>query len=153
MKRTIAVMLALALLLFAAAALSENATDALQELYAQAELLMVQEQYAEAAAAFDKLGPYSDASQMAMYCKALMSAETFGQYDMAVQAFKGLEDFRDSKQMAVYYTARGHQSTGDRIYGDLENGDDDLLDLAVDSYRDAEKKRGPCGGSVLLLCG
>ena len=45
---------------------SELAATTLQELYTQSELLMVQGDYAGAAAKFESLSAYSDASQMTM---------------------------------------------------------------------------------------
>ena len=99
MKRMLALLLAFVLSL-PMVANSESATAALQEMYAQAELLMVQGDYAGAAAKFEALGAYSDASQMTMYCKAIAAAETLGLYSMAVDAFNDLGDFKDSKQMA-----------------------------------------------------
>ena len=114
--------------------IGESATGTLQEIYAQAELLMVQGDYVGAAAKFDAMGAYSDASQMAMYCKAIAAAETFGLYPMAVDAFNNLGDFKDSKQMAVYYTGRGYEAAG-KI--DIAAASDAELGMALQMYNEA----------------
>ena len=111
MKKMLALLLAFVLALPLVAS-SESATAALQEMYAQAELLMVQGDYAGAAAKFESLGAYSDASQMTMYCKAIAAAETLGLYSMAVDAFNDLGDFKDSKQMSKYYEGRAYEAAG-----------------------------------------
>lgn len=110
MKRFVALLLMVVMLLSCACA--ESAAGALQEMYAQAELLMVQGDYTGAAAKFDALGAYADASQMAMYCKAVAAAENLGMYSMAVDAFTDLGDFKDSRQMAQYYAGRAHEAAG-----------------------------------------
>lgn len=117
MKRVFVFLLS-AILLFSSV-LAESATATLQELYAQAELLMVQGDYAGASAKFESLGAYSDASQMAMYCKAIYVAESLGMYSITVDALNDLGDFKDSKQLAVYYQGRSLEAAGAGI--DLSN--------------------------------
>lgn len=131
MKKTLAMVLMICLLVTLSAS-AENATATLQDLYAQAELAMATGDYAGAAAKFEALGAYSDASQMAMYCKAVTAAETLGMYDVAVSAFTGLGDFKDSGQMAIYYTARGYQAAGDAI--DITAASDNDLYTAEEYY-------------------
>lgn len=126
-------------ILFLSSACAESATGALQEMYAQGELLMVQGDYAGAAAKFDALGTYSDASQMAMYCKAIAAAETFGLYSMAVDAFIDLGDFKDSKQMAKYYEGRAHEAAGTIDVSTASDGD---LAQALWQLEEAEKVYG-----------
>lgn len=126
-------------ILFLSSACAESATGALQEMYAQGELLMVQGDYAGAAAKFDALGTYSDASQMAMYCKAIAAAETFGLYSMAVDAFIDLGDFKDSKQMAKYYEGRAHEAAGTI---DVATASDSVLAQALWQLEEAEKVYG-----------
>lgn len=126
-------------ILFLSSACAESATGALQEMYAQGELLMVQGDYAGAAAKFDALGTYSDASQMAMYCKAIAAAETFGLYSMAVDAFIDLGDFKDSKQMAKYYEGRAHEAAGTIDVATASDGD---LAQALWQLEEAEKVYG-----------
>ena len=65
MKKILVLVLALILAL-PMVANSESATATLQDMYAQAELLMAQGDYTGAAAKFEALGAYSDASQMTM---------------------------------------------------------------------------------------
>ena len=128
MKRILSVIFIL-LIAMTVSAYSESATSTLQEMYAQAELSMATGDYSGAAAQFEALGAYSDASQMAMYCKAIAAAETLGMYDIAVSAFNDLGDFKDSKQMAVYYTARSYQAVGDSY---------DLSTASYDALKDAK---------------
>ena len=118
MRKILSVLLIMTLLF--SSAFAESATATLQELYAQAELLMVQGDYTGAAAKFETLGAYSDASQMSMYCKAIAAAESFGMYAVAVDAFSDLGDFKDSKQLAIYYSARSYESDG-RFIVNVEN--------------------------------
>ena len=136
-KRFVALLMTVMLLLSSACA--ESATATLQELYAQAELLMVQGDYMGAAAKFEALGAYSDASQMAMYCKAIAAAEMLGLYSMAVDAFNDLGDFKDSKQMAKYYEGRMYEAGGTI---DVATASDAALDEALWATGEAEKIYG-----------
>lgn len=138
MKKMLALLLAFILALPLVAS-SESATAALQEMYAQAELLMVQGDYAGAAAKFEALGAYSDASQMTMYCKAIAAAETLGLYSMAVDAFNDLGDFKDSKQMATYYQGRAYEAA---CIIDVTTASDSYLYEALWHFEKAEKIYG-----------
>ena len=120
------------MMLLTVSAYAQSATTTLQEMYAQAELLMATGDYSGAAGKFDALGAYADASQMAMYCKAVAAAETLGMYDVAVSAFNDLGNFKDSKQMSTYYTARRYQAVGDSF--DVSTASDSELELAKFSY-------------------
>lgn len=102
MKRLISLLFSLVFMLSIANA--ETATVSLQELYAQAELLMVQGNYGGAAAKFEQLSAYSDAAQMTLYCKAVYAAD-MGMYAMAVDALNSMGQFKDAPQLARYYTA------------------------------------------------
>lgn len=137
MKRFTA-LLAMIILLFSSAC-AESAAAALQELYAQGERLMVQGDYAGAAAKFEALGTYSDASQMVMYCKAIAAAEMLGLHSMAVDAFNDLGDFKDSKQMAKYYEGRAHEAAGTI---DVATASDSALAQALWQLEEAEKVYG-----------
>ena len=137
MKR-FAALLATVILLFSAAC-AESATAVLQEMYTQGELLMVQGDYAGAAARFESLGTYSDASQMTMYCKAIAAAEMLGLHSMAVDAFTDLGDFKDSKQMAKYYEGRAYEAAG-MIDGAAAS--DSALAIAIGHLEEAEKVYG-----------
>lgn len=140
MKRLFSLLLSIILLFvilittFTAA--SESATAQLQEMYAQGELLMTQGDYAGAATQFETLGAYSDASQMAMYCKGIMAAENLGMYDVAISAFQGLGDFKDSKQMVTYYQGRNYQAAAD-VWIESEKRDE--LVKARQAYDEAAK--------------
>lgn len=121
------------LLLFSSAAAESAAT--LDVLYKSAELLMVQGDYTGAAAKFDAMVSYSDASQMAMYCKAIAAAESLGLYSVAVDTFKGLGEFKDSPQMAIYYTARSYQAIAEGC--SVTTDTDEVLKGAYANYQSA----------------
>lgn len=108
MKRVIMILL-LGIILLNCGSFAEKAQDALSNLYSEAELLMAQGDYFGAAEKFDNMGAYSDASQMAMYCKAIGLAEESNTYEIAIETFNNLGDFKDSKQMSTYYTGRYYQ--------------------------------------------
>ncbi len=103
MKRFLSLFIAL-LLLLTGTALADTATASLQEMYSEAELLMVQGDYAGAAAKFEALAAYSDAAQMTLYCKAIYAANN-GMYVVSVDALSSLGQFKDAPQLAQYYTA------------------------------------------------
>lgn len=134
MKRIMAFALLL-ILLFTGAASGESAAAKLQEIYAEAELLMATGDYAGAAAKFEALGAYSDAQQMSMYCKAVWAAEQMSMFDVAIAAFTDLGDFRDSRQMADYYAARKKESIADSY--PLATASDSSLDFAKKQYDEA----------------
>ncbi len=131
MKQFLSVIM-IVMILLTSSVCAESATSQLREMYAEAELLMATGDYSGAAAKFDAMGAYSDASQMAMYCKAIVAAETLGMYNVAISAFEDLGDFKDCKQMATYYTARKYQAAGDSI--DISTTFDSDLELARFSY-------------------
>ena len=134
MKRIISLTVCVFLLL-SAVAFAENATTELQDIYAEAELLMAQGNYSGAASKFEALGVYSDASQMAMYCKAIAVAEMQGMYDIAVMTFQQLGDFRDSSQMVSYYTARSYEAAADAV--DIDTASVDDLWTVISRYQTA----------------
>ena len=136
MRKMIGLVLAVVLAFSMIPAFADNATSELQNMYAEAELLMARGDYSGAATQFEALGAYSDASQMAMYCKAIAVAESLGSYDMAIKTFEQLGDFRDSKQMVTYYTARGYEAVADAL--DLETASKDDLSNGIASYQTAE---------------
>ena len=109
-RTIISLLLCLIVLCAATGTFAETSTATLQGLYADAELLMATGDYAGAAAKFEALGMYSDASQMAMYCKAVSAAEDLGMYELAAATFQQLGSFRDSEQMMKYYTGRGYEA-------------------------------------------
>ncbi len=131
MRKVISTILVLMIIVFHGA-YADNASSTLQEMYAQAELLMATGDYSGAAMQFENLGAYSDASQMAMYCKAVAAAESYGLYSIAVEAFENLGDFKDSKQMSTYYIARSYQAAAETV--DVSSAsDNDLRSARSDS--------------------
>ena len=127
-------------LLATTAGLGESATEQLSNIYAEAELAMATGDYDGAASIFDSLGVYSDATQMAMYCKALAAGETHGLYDVAITTFDNLGDFRDSKQMSAYYTARSNEARGDSLTPETADiSKETAVTAAISAYTDAER--------------
>ena len=114
-------------------------TSSLDEMYTQAQVLLVQGDYSGAAAIFDALGAYSDSSMMSMYCKAISMAEDLEYYDMAINTFNDLDGFKDSSQMADYYRARKYEAAGTI---DIENASYAELSKALDDLGEAEKIYG-----------
>ena len=106
MKRLIA--LALAMMMIASSALAWGEKSG-AELYGEAETLLKQGKYDEAAEAFSALGNYQDASQLAMYCAAMASGEA-GEYAMAVNNLLSLGAFRDAALLARYYAALSYEA-------------------------------------------
>lgn len=100
MKKTI-VFLLITLLLFPLSAFADA-----KDTYAEAEELLAQRKYSEAAKLLDSISTYGDASHLAMYCKACALCEA-GNYDLGLVAFEALGDFKDSPMRLTYYTARG----------------------------------------------
>ena len=155
MKKIITIMLFF-LALLCGTAYAESAKSKLDEMYYEAEVLMTTGDYSGAADIFEALGTYSDASKMAMYCKAIDAAESYGLYSVAVKAFKDLGEFKDSKQMAIYYEARGFQASGEAVEiteatadSDLRQAKDDFIhsyqkysDLAL--FKDCLSRAGVC---------
>ena len=99
MKRIAAIMLCLVLLL-PQLAVAETLPQ-----YQEAQAMLAQGMYAEAAGLFGMLGAYEDAPRLTMYCRALQEAEQ-GNYDLAIQALTALGDYRDCELRVTYYTAR-----------------------------------------------
>ena len=140
MKRLFSLLLSIILLIITSAACifasSESATAQLQEMYAQGELLMAQGDYAGAATQFETLGAYSDAYQMAMYCKGIMVAEDQGMFGVAVSTFQNLGDFKASKLLMNYYQGRSYQASADAL---IEGEEREDLVSAKNGYDEASK--------------
>lgn len=81
------------------------------EQYEAAQTLLAKSQFAEAAAAFEALGEYEEASKLSMYCKAAALGES-GQYNEAIQAFESFGTYKSSTDMASYYQAREYELEG-----------------------------------------
>lgn len=124
---------------------AESASAELQEMYASAELLMAKGDYNGAASKFEALGSYSDASQMAMYCKSIGLAELCGfassaLFDTAIESLQKLGEFRDSTYLTYYYTGHKYESIADSIelsHTEIETYNDQGLTL---SYADMIEK-------------
>ena len=133
-NRIVLLLIALAFLFIAPGSLSESATATLQEMYAEAELKMATGDYAGAADIFEKMGSYSDCSQMAMYCKAISAAEDLGLYEIAIDAFEKLGEFKDCSQMVVYYKGRFCEAGGDVYYKEISTCSEGNLKDAEENY-------------------
>ncbi len=140
MRRLITVILAIILALISVHAVSaESATAKLQEMYSEAELLMATGDYSSAAVKFEAMGAYSDASKMAMYCKAVSAAEDLNLYEVAAATFDQLGDFRDSKQLAQYYIARAYQWGAEQILSEQGKASANDLSKAAAAFTEAKK--------------
>ena len=123
-----------------------EAGSELEQMYSEAALLMVSGCLEEAAARFEALLGYSDAPQMAIYCKALAAAGD-SEYELAIAAFEMLGDFKDSRFCARYYDARREQALGDAQH------DTDAYLKAAELYdglllfRDARERSAQCAVS------
>ncbi len=89
--------------------------------YNKAMELMCQKRYKEAAAAFEKVSGYEEATKYAIYCKACNAGES-GDYDTAVRNLEYLGDFADSQLMITYYTALKYErrKSYDQAQAELE---------------------------------
>ncbi len=134
MRKLMIALLTMMLLFFTSIAFSESAVATLQEMYATAELKMATGDYSSAAELFEKMGSYSDCSQMAMYCKAISAAEDLSLYDIAIDAFTQLGDFKDCSQMVIYYTGRAGEAAADRIIENFDDYSDEDLNKAKEEY-------------------
>ena len=88
--------------------------------YRNAESLIAEGRYAEAAAELEGLGSYEEATRLSMYCRAVEAGEN-GDFATAFTTFEYLNGYRDSELMLIYYTARQHQAqAGDGIHEPAE---------------------------------
>ena len=125
-----------------------------QKDYLAAETLLEQGKYEEAAAKFENLGSYEEASRLLMLSRAALAAEN-GDYENAGKAFSALGEFRDVPEMTRYYEGRKAE-TGGRIALSSDDGGDGFLLLkdAADiyaelaDYRDASQRRADCLGTL-----
>ncbi|MBQ1790551.1 MAG: hypothetical protein II008_10245, partial [Oscillospiraceae bacterium] len=106
--------------------------------------------YEDAAAAFEKLGSFGDASLLLMYSRAAIAGEN-GDYPAAHAAFSALGDFRDASVMLRYYEGRETEAAG-RHALDTANYPDairllpDASDVyaSLPSFRDTELRASDC---------
>ncbi len=97
--------LCLALLLCVALGALCGCTASEQSRYEDAQALMAQGKYAEAAEKFTALGSYEESGRYAAFCKAMDAGER-GDYEAAVNGFRELDGFKDSTGLLNYYSAR-----------------------------------------------
>ena len=98
--------LCLALILALTLGLSACARQPAAEAYPQAQQLLAEGKYEEAAKAFADLGSYEEASRLALYAQAHAEAAK-GNYGLAVRSMTALGDFRDASLQATYYQVQG----------------------------------------------
>ena len=106
--------------------------------------------YEDAAARFQELGSYEDASLLLMYSRAALAAEK-GNYQAARNAFTALGDFRDAPMMLRYCEGLEAEASGRRA---LDTADYDgavrLLTEAsgiyasLPAFRDADQRASDC---------
>ena len=105
-KRAIGLLLAMVLLLPAAALADAKST------YSQAEGLMIDGKWGEAAALFEKITSYGDAAKCAVYCRAWEAYEQ-GNISDAITALHGLGDFKDCIMAVQYFQGVRYELSGD----------------------------------------
>lgn len=91
--------------------------------YKKGQALLSKGEYAEAAEMYTQLGAYEDAPKLALYAKAIISAEE-GDYKVAINTFASLGEYKDCAQLLVYYAAREDEAIGDN----------DALERALEAY-------------------
>ena len=82
--------------------------ESIETKYKNAQALMAEGKYAEAAERFESLGSYEESSMLTIYCKAAAAGER-GDYDTAFNGFRGLGEYKDSRMMLDYYSARSYE--------------------------------------------
>lgn len=110
MKKHTKIILLIFSLVFVLTACGDNTNDQEEAtnpeaIYQQAENLIAECKYAEAAKKLDSIGSHKDATILSMYCKACDAAEN-GNYEIAITSLKALDSFKDSNMRALYYNAR-----------------------------------------------
>lgn len=73
--------------------------------YKKGQSLLAQGKYTEAAAKFESLGSYEDATTLTMYSKACALCEN-GDFETGINALTKLGDYKDCVHRISYYTAR-----------------------------------------------
>ncbi len=118
--------------------------------YQTGKALLEQEKYEEAAAKFQTLGSYEDASLLLMYSRAALAAEN-GDFESAEKAFTALGSYLEAPEMLKYYEAREAEDAGRRS---LAAGDYDTALLRLKNaserygtfpaFRDAAQRGSDC---------
>ena len=113
--------------------------------YRNAESLIAEGRYAEAAAELEGLGSYEEATRLSMYCRAVEAGEN-GDFATAFTTFEYLNGYRDSELMLIYYTARQHQAqAGDGIHEPAEeNLSAASVYLRIPLFRDSRERADSC---------
>lgn len=101
-----------------------------KDTYEQAQELLAQSQYSEAAKLFDSISTYEDSSMLAMYCKACALCES-GYYDMGIDSFTLLGDFKDSAMRINYYTARNLEDNAGKNWPLLQQAQNIYFSIPV----------------------
>ena len=114
-------------------------TSSVQRDYEQAEALLAQGNYMEAALKFETLGSYEEASCLLMYCRAALAAES-GDFSSARNAFSALGSFRDAADMERYYEGRQMEAFGQ---GNLLSSD---ITSAISTLKNAAEIYGSVPG-------
>lgn len=132
MKRFLALFLVFSLL--CPVAMAEMSPS---ERYEAAVLLMLQGDHAAAAEAFAALSGYSDAPQMAIYCRGLALVEK-GDFARAEKAFTQLGSFKDAAVRVIACRGMAAQAEGERLVaaGTLQGVTDGpaMLETAAEYY-------------------
>lgn len=88
--------------------------------YAYAQELLAQSRYQEAAACFDALGGYEDASRLSVYCLTHIAAQN-GEFGVAAASFESLGDYKDCLLLSKYYSARQAEKELTESFGTYES--------------------------------
>ena len=120
-KRTLSILLLMACLLVFCSCGGPEGT------YKEAQTLLSQGKFSEAAEKFESIGSYEDSSTLALYCKAVTLAET-GDYESGISSLEKLGEYKDCPMRITYYTGRYHESL-------VEQGDYEYLSSAETCYR------------------
>ena len=73
--------------------------------YKSAQDLLAKGKFSEAAAKFESIGSFEDASTLAIYCKACALCES-GNFETGIAALEKLGEYKDTPMRITYYTAR-----------------------------------------------
>ncbi len=113
--------------------------------YERANKLLTESKYTEAAAIFDEISTYEDASKMSLYTKAINAAET-GDYETAFSTFTSLGEFKDCPMMITYYKGRQDETSvydGVWIYGDKWFDAIEIYE-SIPLFRDSKERAENC---------
>lgn len=132
---------AICLILVIVIAFSGIAASKPAKTYDKAQKEMTKGAYEKAAELFESISSYEDASQQAMYCKALAFGEK-GQYEDAVKALKFLGNFKDSAYLLTYYTICRQAFSDNASILDLLEAAEKFDEISI--FRDSAKKAEEC---------